>query len=108
MRHVDAAVIDPAFMGQCVDLTPTGCDLPFDQRAYGCKSLEVDDNMNCSKGCYDKYSAAGDWLCYQDELKALMKHYRNQQLEFFKKKEVINVLKSMGLDIEIFKDVGVL
>ena len=58
MRHVDAPIIDPAFMGPCVHLTPTGCDLSFDQRAYGCKSLEVDDEMNCSKGCYDKYSAA--------------------------------------------------
>ena len=108
MRHVDSAVIDPAFMGQCVHLTPTGCDLPFDQRAYGCKSLEVDDGMNCSKGCYDKYSAAGDWLAYQDELKALMRHYEDEQLEFFKKKDIIKILNRMGLDIEIFKQSGLL
>ena len=108
MRHVDAAIIDPAFMGQCVHLTPTGCDLPFDQRAYGCKSLEVDDDMNCSKGCYDKYSAAADWLAYQDELKALMRHYEDDQLEFFKKKEITKILKRMGLDIEVFKKSGLL
>ena len=108
MRHVDAAIIDPAFMGQCVHLTPTGCDLPFDQRAYGCKSLEVDDDMQCSKGCYDKYMAAGDWLAYQDELKALIDHYEDQQLDFFKKKEITKILKRMGLDIEIFKQSGLL
>ncbi len=108
MRHVDAAVIDPAFMGTCVHLTPTGCDLPFDQRAYGCKSLEVDDEMNCSKGCYDKYMAAADWLAYQDELKALMDHYEDDQLEFFKKKQVLKILTRMGLDIEVFKKSGLL
>lgn len=108
MRHVDAAVIDPAFMGTCVHLTPTGCDLPFDQRAYGCRSLQVDDNMNCSAGCYDKYEAAGDWLCYQDELKLITKHYMDQQYEDLKKSKIATILKAMGLDIEVFKDMGVL
>ena len=109
MRHVDAAVVDPAFVGTCVHLTPTGCDLPFDQRAYGCKTLEVDDNMNCSKGCYDKYEAAGDWLAYQDELKALKKHYIEQQLdELAKDEQMMAIMKRMGMDIEIFKRCGFL
>jgi Fe-S-cluster containining protein len=100
MRHVDASIIDPAFMGQCVHLTPTGCDLSFDQRAYGCKSLQVDDNMKCSKGCYDKYMAAADWMPYQDIMKKLMNHYRNQEAEFFKK-QMIDALKAMGLNIDV-------
>lgn len=75
MRHVGSEVVDPAYHGKCVNLTPTGCKLPFEERAYGCKSLIPNENRACGEGTYTKYDAAEDWMPYQEILKKLKSEY---------------------------------
>jgi hypothetical protein len=42
-------------------LTESGCSLPFEERAYGCKSLIPSTNMQCGDGAYTKDLVVKDW-----------------------------------------------
>ena len=75
MRHVDAPIVDPLWGAQCVHLTETGCDLKFEERAYGCKTLVPAMDLCCYDGAYTKELAAEDWEPYQNILKELCAEY---------------------------------
>lgn len=74
MRHKNGDILDPAFKGECVHLTPSGCDLKFDERAYGCKRLVPTDGKEECSGSYDKYEAATDWEPYHGILEKIASH----------------------------------
>ena len=74
-RHVGGGVIDPSFGGQCVHLTETGCDLPFEKRPYGCRRLVPSEGSVCKEGSYKKLEAWHDWEPYMDILVMLEDKY---------------------------------
>ena len=76
MAHVNEPKICPTWGGTCVNLTPTGCKLSFEERAYGCRSLVPNPNHKCGEGTYSKYDAMIDWLPYQSIMEEIIKLYR--------------------------------
>ena len=76
MAHVNEPKVYPTFGGTCVNLTPDGCKLPFEERAYGCRALVPEESHKCGKGCYSKYDAKRDWLPYQSIMEEVVKLYR--------------------------------
>jgi hypothetical protein len=59
---------DPSWGGECIFLTPTGCELAFEARPLGCKALKPSKDGCCNKTFYGKEAAAIDWLPFQDAI----------------------------------------
>jgi hypothetical protein len=60
-RHVNGRDVEPSFGGRCVMLTDEGCSLPFEERAYGCRSLIPAQTLKCGDGAYTKDLVVKDW-----------------------------------------------
>ena len=71
-RTAHGPVIDPVYLvndGRCLHLTENGCDLPFDERPYGCKSLVPKAESTqplklCCTSTYGSFQAAEAWEPY--------------------------------------------
>ena len=76
MRIKASPVVDPAFGGECIHLTETGCTLPFEQRPYGCRALtpRTSPNGHCT-GAYMKLECAKDWDKYHSIIAELVDDY---------------------------------
>lgn len=76
MRHVDAAVVDPSYGGQCCKLTPNGCTFDFEHRPYEGKSLipKTTYNGRCTV-TYSKHDCAVEWTPYAAILTRLYEEF---------------------------------
>lgn len=55
---------DPSWGGECIHLTDTGCNIPFDNRPTYCKALKPKKYHDCDDsigGHNSKYRAAIQW-----------------------------------------------
>jgi len=75
MRHRNGSIVDFSWGGACVHLTQNGCDLPFDERPYGCKILVPGKCHDPNESGYDKYKAYDDWKEYWEILDKLKREY---------------------------------
>lgn len=68
MKHRNVEnVVDPSWGAACVHLKDNGCELSFEERAYGCQRLTPKSVLsNSCDNAYEKYEAAKDWLPYYD------------------------------------------
>lgn len=84
-RHVNGGDVEPSFGGRCVMLTDEGCSLPFEERAYGCRSLIPNMTLRCGDGAYTKDLVVKDWDVpeYQQILKKFVdeRYDQYQQLD---------------------------
>lgn len=69
-RHVGGDIVDMSWGAPCIHLTETGCELPFDERPYGCRKL---DPKNCSET--NKEENYLWWKKYWKELDTLRETY---------------------------------
>jgi len=60
--------------GPCAFLTPSGCELPYEDRPRNCRELIPNPNYpegKCKKG-YDKEDSLTDWYKYRKMIKELI------------------------------------
>lgn len=76
-RHVGAPVVDPSWGGRCINLTETGCSLPWEKRPLGGRALKPKENSDSGecRTFYSKEQCKNDWKPYSDVLKQLVEHF---------------------------------
>jgi len=76
-RNNNAPIIDPSWGGVCVNLTPAGCSLSWEERPLGGKALRPNPDMkkDCDYTTYDKENCKNEWLEYSDILWKLYEYF---------------------------------
>ncbi len=65
-------IIDPAWYGECIFLTSTGCALDWEQRPSGCRAVVPEKNHECDlQGNYGKQDSAVAWLKFNDIIRKI-------------------------------------
>lgn len=79
-RHAGENVVNGSWGGICVNLTPTGCSLPRDDRPLSCRNLKPSATGNC-RGSYSKEDCCGEWEQYSGILNQLVEHYGGSEID---------------------------
>ncbi len=66
-------LLHPSWGGECIFLTDTGCELPFEQRPAECRMLEPVRSGECIYHGVTKQEFALIWLEYQDIIEDVIK-----------------------------------
>lgn len=75
-RHVGEPVVCGSWGGVCVNLTPDGCSLSWDERPLGGKALKPGETLkdHCVTS-YKKEDCKNDWKKYDKVLHKLVEHF---------------------------------
>lgn len=65
-------LLHPAWGGECVFLTDTGCELPFEQRPAECRMLEPVESGECKHHGATKQEFATIWLEHQEMMENII------------------------------------
>lgn len=75
-RHVLEPIVCGSWGGVCMNLTETGCSLPWEERPFACRALKPEKNARCGKVMYPKEECKNDWKPYSDVLEKLAEYFR--------------------------------
>lgn len=77
-RQLGENVVHGSWGGICVNLTPEGCSLGWDERPLGCKALKP-SKYECSSS-YTKEQCKNDWKAYDAVLRELVEYFGDQTI----------------------------
>lgn len=82
-RHHGEGVVHGSWGGICVNLSPAGCRLSWEERPLGCRNLKPRENSrgDC-KGSYTKEICKNDWKEYSDVLNQLVEYFGEENNPF--------------------------
>lgn len=75
-RQVGENIVHGSWGGVCMNLTPQGCRLSWEERPLGCKALKPYENEQ--DGCHNSYTkedCKNEWKEYSDVLNRLAAHF---------------------------------
>lgn len=75
-RQIGEEIVHGSWGGICVNLTPTGCRLPREERPLACNNLKPGKGArgDC-EGTYTKEHCKNDWKAYSDVLCELVEYF---------------------------------
>lgn len=78
-RHHGEGVVHGSWGGICVNLSPAGCRLDWNERPLGCRNLKPRENSrgDC-KGTYTKEQSKEDWKAYDSVLRELVAYFGDE------------------------------
>nr|DAU24511.1 MAG TPA: Protein of unknown function (DUF3109) [Caudoviricetes sp.] len=100
-RHVGAPIVDPSWGGRCINLTETGCSLPWEKRPLGGRALKPKENSGNRK-CrtfYSKEQSKNDWKPYSNVLKQLVEYFWEDSKDETLSEWLSNFLKSNNFPV---------
>jgi hypothetical protein len=74
MRNKNSPIVDPAWNGECILLTDSGCPLLFEDRPLGARALKPEED-GC-KTFYTKEDCVRDWRPFVHLLEELITKWR--------------------------------
>lgn len=78
-RHHGEGVVHGSWGGMCVNLSPSGCRLSWEERPLGCRNLKprMTSRGDC-KGSYTKEVCKNDWKEYSEVLGQLVAYFGDE------------------------------
>ncbi len=72
-RQIGEEIVHGSWGGVCVNLSPTGCNLSWEERPLGCRSLKPSESSRgACIGSYTKRQSVDDWKVYDSVLRELV------------------------------------
>lgn len=78
-RHHGEAVVHGSWGGVCVNLSPAGCRLSWEERPLGCRNLKPrESSRGDCLGSYTKETCKNDWKEHAEVLNRLVEYFGDE------------------------------
>lgn len=93
-RHQGEDIVHGSWGGICMNLSPAGCRLSWEERPLGCRSLKPrESSRGDCLGSYSKKQSKEDWKAYDSILRELVAHFGKEIAPF--EESMNNLLAAM-------------
>lgn len=78
-RHHCENIVHGSWGGVCVNLSPAGCRLSWEERPLGCRNLKPrESSRGDCRGSYTKEKCKNDWKEHAEVLNRLVEHFGDE------------------------------